>query len=1372
MEVNEAGFRSTGASWRPVRRMVSSLNLWSGVFSVILFARLPAFAAAPIVHFEIIARTGTTTPAGNTITALGNGPSINTHGDVAYVLQIADGRQGVFVSGESSARSGLIDTFRVGGFTFSDLSQNFYFPDVLQINNQGQIAWRVWSRDGLFSFIFRLGRSSADFRVVAKTRYDRVDTPQEDLPSPFCGPFLTPTTGLSPAVSLNNVGRPVFSGIQCSTENRYVLATPRNVESSEHDFATDFYISPPLLNVSNFFPQIADNNTVIVRGGRPTTSPIMLFVEPALDPNVAAFVATSTDFNALGERPGISDNGTVVAFMGDHKTQGVGIFCSIINVNHEVLSGPFRITGFPGFSAFIDRARVGVNRWSYLGSSHYAIAYLAFGSPGQPGPLGFYLSVIDVANSHAPTISPPLLITRVGQTIPGLADPVQNIAIYDPINSNGQLAFWVTTTSDVQAIIRATVKQRPDIKGFIRFRDGTPMRNVRVSLLDRNSTEHAAVVSSADGSYAIPFPVAAGPGQFFIRAATVGSRASRITTEGELPDHEGEAVNWFTDGTIGPYKAETHMDPFERPDLILNTIQGNLEVTGGDAIDAYRRQSVDIYFPQPIVWVHGIFSKASRYIPQYRFFSHPDSSIRQVIECSLSYFVDTLMTKDLGNLDCPGNAGLVDEYMRSVYDVGIANIVADWPNVKPKFNLVAHSMGAPISRIWECAYNASRQHGDVNYYLSISGIHGGNYAASFYTAQWRKPASWIKAGESAAGCAVSRIFELNQRYFEPHGKYLFAWGINGGPTGLSGFFTDLGWRELKPHDGVNNAPSATSQNGPYQISVLGFPVIDWVTHPDSNRDLRLTKFGVHVREKPKRMGYVDFAEVADEQDLAERVEFGDHSFMDSATSCMTSYATWLDLSSIPGNDGAYQETQDYARWPDPHFVPVLDQRGMIALKSSVSAVEETALIATFADDLIHTGQTHRYDVPVDGCAEVRFNVVWNYDCALVVRLQTPTGEMIDPSGTNSSNRYRSTAYSQESNAEAEYAITSPSAGLWKLIVEAANDVPVAGVPFLVHVSAMTDLLLLQHHSSREIAPDGRISVQAIVSRANQPIAGNLSLTGRFTRPDEQSMAFPLYDDGLHQDGAAGDGLFGAEISNTSISGEYGLTLTASGTNDNNQIFQRVGASAFAVTSLKAKLTGSVQEMAVDTDSSGRYDELRVALGIVVTQASTFLVSAELSAASQLLDSAVREVQLTAGAHTIELVFDGTRVGQSRIDGPYTISAIRLEEITGRSLAQNTNALTALIGCDQSDALISTRPYAFWEFDRADPKPVLLIADPLGDGALRLLGKIGAAYRIEASEDLLDWSVLTVVTGARSPVVIVDSMMNQTRQRFYRAIAMN
>src|ERR1041384_58363 len=207
-----------------------------------------SFPAHAEYKLEVVARTGGKTPAGNTISNLGWGPSINDAGRVAYKVEIVDGREGVYVSGETTARSGFVESFTCRGDTFSSLSQAFHHDDVVQINNEDRISWRVWKEDGLFSFIFRLGASASDLVVVAPSYYDRIDTGWVDFPSPFCSPSIVPAQALKPWITLNNSGKVVFSGLRCPNAVDTVLAALRNPDAYCPNSATNYWFSWPHAN--------------------------------------------------------------------------------------------------------------------------------------------------------------------------------------------------------------------------------------------------------------------------------------------------------------------------------------------------------------------------------------------------------------------------------------------------------------------------------------------------------------------------------------------------------------------------------------------------------------------------------------------------------------------------------------------------------------------------------------------------------------------------------------------------------------------------------------------------------------------------------------------------------------------------------------------------------------------------------------------------------------------------------------------------------------------------------------------------------------------------------------------------------------------
>jgi hypothetical protein len=409
-------------------------------------------------RFEVVAQTGDRTAAGNTITNLGTGPSINDSGQVAYIVTIQDGRQGVFASGESVAPSWRLEDFEVyPGTTVRGLSSAFRFGDVLQINNSGQIAWRAAARDGQVSFIFRLGSKRDDFRIVAKTHWSYLTTL---LLSPFRGPGLLWWEGLSPQVSLNNPGRTVFSAIPRWAPRFKLIATPRSPENSDHDSLDDYhYYSFEDLEVfldkgelaPRLFPLVADNDRTVLRRGHSSESPIVVFADATLDYSTAFMVATPADFHALGQAPGISDDGEVVAYMGDHKTKGRGIYISILF--EYGFSEPIKVAGAEdGFRALALEPRVGVNRSGRGIAGEYTLAYMAFGPEGK---LGLYTTATNLAPRplQHPVVET-CLVAEEGDEIEGLPGRINDIKIYDPINNKGQLAFWASTSAGGQAIVR------------------------------------------------------------------------------------------------------------------------------------------------------------------------------------------------------------------------------------------------------------------------------------------------------------------------------------------------------------------------------------------------------------------------------------------------------------------------------------------------------------------------------------------------------------------------------------------------------------------------------------------------------------------------------------------------------------------------------------------------------------------------------------------------------------------------------------------------------------------------------------------------------------------------------------------------------
>jgi len=713
----------------------------------------------------------------------------------------------------------------------------------------------------------------------------------------------------------------------------------------------------------------------------------------------------------------------------------------------------------------------------------------------------------------------------------------------------------------------------------------------------------------------------------------------------------------------------------------------------------------------------------------------------------------------------------MEEYMKQEYDRGMATLVAGYPQRAPQFDLICHSMGAPISRIWECSYNAKLDHGDVRYYLSIAGIHGGNYGAS----RWEALAPLLKGGQAEAGCAVHRIRDYNDLYHSPHGTYLFAWGVHGVMSpGLAGHFLKFLFGELQPWDGVNNCPSATSQNGPYASyflksgpSYLG---------ADQDLDLRTTQYGSHVRDRQPLMGVVDLAL----RTSAERKELGDHSFMDSGEGCMASYAAWLGYLPDPRiqddpikRKGIYQATKSFAVWPGDHQVP-LPHPGAVALAGGASLpAEDTGTVLAGDARLEAPREALQYRVPIDHCSGATFMLLSDAPDDVHFHLQTPEGRSVDPATPESDPSVSYTASTGEDpRFRAQiYALEQPKPGPWNVLIEAPDAVPTRGITCWLDVTEQTDLLLLHQFAAREIRPGQPITARALVARGEQPLGTAPAVVAQIVKPNGETISVPLLDDGQHGDEAPGDGLLAAEFLETDDPGDYRVHLTAQGITELGNAFQRTSSVTFQVGSAKAALESLGSETATDEEGNGLYETLQLMARVIVREHGRFLLSAALRAPNRRdLGGALWQGPLEAGTREVPLVFDGRRIGDSSMDGPYVVTQVRLVEIVLRTAETSTNQWTDFLLCDALPTGQPTRRYRFWEFERSDYRPLLRLGLPQANGAFEvlLIGQRGIDYVVENSSDLRTWTESATLRATGAADVVLLAVPSLAGADFYRA----
>ena len=404
----------------------------------VLIMNVSASAIHPY-QYEIIAQTGTSVGDSNPVD-LSDASSINDTGKVAFIARDQAGSRGrVILIHDGNVERNFI------------IGNPATVSDYVQVNNADQIIFRQGFDDGLVSHINRLDSSSGGVTIASGS-----------LTTAFSAPFDI----VLPWTSLNNNGRGVFS----ADVDSFTILGSRAGGSGDHD------ISPGLTGFPNLFPMIADNNTTVIRWGGTNDSPLLRFINTDLD--TANFIAESDQFNAIGEMPGISDDGIVVVFFGDHKTEGGGIFISLFNgadfspkkivglIDHPPVvpiavyvdsnnTGVYELgeEDIGRFGNFSIAPRVAVNRTCVDSIGKYAVVYIAFDINET---MGLYVSHVDINNPELIRVSEPSLVVEVGSHISELEGKVNNIHIYDPINNASQIALTVHTENSTEAVVRAS----------------------------------------------------------------------------------------------------------------------------------------------------------------------------------------------------------------------------------------------------------------------------------------------------------------------------------------------------------------------------------------------------------------------------------------------------------------------------------------------------------------------------------------------------------------------------------------------------------------------------------------------------------------------------------------------------------------------------------------------------------------------------------------------------------------------------------------------------------------------------------------------------------------------------------------------------
>lgn len=124
------------------------------------------------------------------------------------------------------------------------------------------------------------------------------------------------------------------------------------------------------------------------------------------------------------------------------------------------------------------------------------------------------------------------------------------------------------------------------------------------------------------------------------------------------------------------------------------------------------------------------------------------------------------------------------------------------------------------------------------------------------------------------------------------------------------------------------------------------------------------------------------------------------------------------------------------------------------------------------------------------------------------------------------------------------------------------------------------------------------------------------------------------------------------------------------------------------------LTGNTVDTGIDTDNNGKFDALRIDMEVAVREAGAYQWSAK------LIDTNINGIgfasntgALGAGVHTISLSFNGQRIGENGVNGPYTATSFVIFGAGEALLASEVAKTQAFNVTDFEGAVVNLPPVA-------------------------------------------------------------------------------
>lgn len=340
---------------------------------------------------------------------------------------------------------------------------------------------------------------------------------------------------------------------------------------------------------------------------------------------------------------------------------------------------------------------------------------------------------------------------------------------------------------------------------------------------------------------------------------------------------------------------------------------------------------------------------------------------------------------------------------------------------------------------------------------------------------------------------------------------------------------------------------------------------------------------------------------------------------------------------------------------------------------------------------ISQGQVQNRTINIDQSTPTVFSLMYpsgNLDMALI----SPSGQRFDPitiKGNPNVSRQESVILGGIMEV---YTFNNPEVGAWTAEVSAPSVVePSGSVTYAVTGWLQSPAITLAASAERLNVHAGEsLRLFAALKNNGAPVTG-ATATATIALPDNTTQSLSLHDDGANSDAIAGDGIYTGDFANTSQPGNYRILLAANrAASGGVPAFSREAFLLATASRSTSAFTGGFRDSGLDTNGDQLFNNLVIEADLNITQSASYRVFGVLRDSQGNTHEASTQATLTPGTKTVSLKFDGEKIFQNRVDGPYQLSTIRLAEENGSDI----------LPVDEFTKPFPTAAYSFRDFQHS------------------------------------------------------------------------